>query len=337
MASANQPNQPILVIKRSHTEAFSPSKCVKIWREAQIKKVVTEANAALQERKQITDEQNACTTKKCLLRAHNMLGLHAKIESLQIDFNQMKENWQSAEHEILNKTETIKSQIELGTTLNNNLEQTCNKLATTENIIEKKDSEILMLNKLLQAEKKEQKSKEAEIATLKVNLNKFQETEISLREDQKTKEADIFHLKANIDTLLQAEKKEQKSKEAEIATLKANLNNLQKTEIGLRDDQKTKEADIVQLKASIDTLTKDLDLAKTTFVWEDHDCKCAVKGAVDENLTKEVENLKKKLKLRESDVSLLQEEIKIRNKQIELRTQEIQQLNEQLSQCKETM
>jgi DNA repair exonuclease SbcCD ATPase subunit len=279
MASANQPNQPILVIKRSHTEAFSPSKCVKIWREAQIKKVVTEANAALQERKQITDEQNACTTKKCLLRAHNMLGLHAKIESLQIDFNQMKENWQSAEHEILNKTETIKSQIELGTTLNHNLEKTCNKLATTENIIEKKDSEILMLNKLLQAEKKEQKSKEAEIATLK-----------------------------------------------------ANLNNLQKTEIGLRDDQKTKEADIVQLKASIDTLTKDLDLAKTTFVWEDHDCKCAVKGAVDENLTKEVENLKKKLKLRESDVSLLQEEIKIRNKQIELRTQEIQQLNEQLSQ-----
>jgi chromosome segregation ATPase len=192
-------------------------------------KGVTEANAALRGRKKTIDEQNA------------------KIESLQSDFNQMKEKWQDAEQEISNKMESIEkvkiefeakfkvknadieslkidvnqaktilqlaknqlqlsaikeqSQIEIRATLKHNLGKTNKNLATVQSIIEENNSEILSLNKLLEAEKQEQKSKEAEIVTLKVNLNKLQETEIGLRENQKTKEADIVQLKANIDTL----------------------------------------------------------------------------------------------------------------------------------------
>jgi chromosome segregation ATPase len=264
---------------------------------------------------------------------------NAEIESLKSDFHQMKEKLQDAEQKISNKTETIekdkiefeaklkedhaklemanddikvknaeieslkidaknqlelnavteKSQIEIRATLKDNLGKTTKKLVTAQNFIEEKNSELLKLNRLHEAEREERKTKEAEIATLKINLSKW-------------------------------------------------LNKWQKTEIGLKEDQKMKESDIVQLKANIDTLTKDLYLAKTTCVWEDHDSKCHVKGAIDENLKKEVENLKKKLKDEQKECkcsvtkmlnSDLQKKVSRMKRLLDLREKEIRLLNDE--------
>jgi chromosome segregation ATPase len=253
---------------------------------------------------------------------------NAKIESLKSDFHQMKEKLQKAEQEISNKTETIeKVKIEFET----KFKEDHAKLEMANDDIKVKNAEIESLKidakNQLELNAVTEKSQIEIRATLKDNLGKTTKKLVTAQNFIEEKNSELLNLKR----LHEAEIEERKTKEAEIATLKINLNKLQKTEIGLKDDQKTKESDIVQLKANIDTLTKDLDLAKTTCVWEDHDSKCHVKGAVDENLKKEVENLNKKLKLRVSDNSLLQEEIKIRNGQIELRKQEIEQLNEQLN------
>jgi hypothetical protein len=74
---------------------------------------------------------------------------------------------------------------------------------------------------------------------------------------------------------------------------------------------------------------KDLDIAKTMVVFEEHqECKCDVKGAIIETLMKEMENLKKTLKIRDAGMDLLRKEITLRNDEIKLCRLEIEQLKE---------
>jgi chromosome segregation ATPase len=218
---------------------------------------------------------------------------NVEMELLQSDFNQTKEKLQHAEQSF------EKAKIDFETILTENRM----KLVKTEDNIKLKNAKIESLKNVIE----EKNTPKAAI-------------EVSLKQD-------LAKMNQNFATLHNVVQE----KDSEIELLNLKLQQLQHSENDLKADTKTKEAEIVQLKANIDKLTKDLDFAESTIVFENHECKCNVKGTIaDEMLKSEVENLKKTLKIRESENGLIQEEIKIRNSQIELRRQEIEQLREQL-------
>jgi hypothetical protein len=233
--------------------------------------------------------------------------MNVKIESLQSDLNQTMEKLQHAEQIISSKTKTLEKAIIDSETI---VKENHINLAKTEDDLKVKNAEIDSLKIDVQYAFKthamEAKTQKAMEVTLKQDLAKTYEKLV------------MFH------NVIQ-------EKDSEIDGLKINFDQLQHSENNLKVDTKIKEAEIFHLKANIDKLIKDLDIAKTMVVFEDHhECKCDVKGAINETLKKEVENMKKTLELRVAGMDLLRKEITIRNDEIKLCRREMEQLKEQM-------